>query len=101
MANTDWERGTFAAPNAGGAPDWEKGVFSTPEPAKSSTLSDLGKSVKAGAQRLPGMVTGLADLPIAPSPRLLMRWARPRDSSRASGPTKRSSPRRMRPGARR
>ncbi|PIF66967.1 hypothetical protein CLV01_3369 [Delftia sp. 60] len=65
MANTDWERGTFAAPNAGGAPDWEKGAFSTPEPAKSSTLSDLGKSVKAGVQRLPGMVTGLADLPIA------------------------------------
>ncbi|MCB4787042.1 hypothetical protein LGR64_12205 [Delftia sp. Lp-1] len=65
MANTDWERGTFAAPNAGGAPDWEKGAFSTPEPAKSSTLSDLGKSVKAGFQRLPGMVTGLADLPIA------------------------------------
>nr|WP_312375030.1 LPD38 domain-containing protein [Delftia acidovorans] len=32
---------------------------------KSSTLSDLGKSVKAGVQRLPGMVTGLADLPIA------------------------------------
>ncbi|MCO5338624.1 LPD38 domain-containing protein [Delftia tsuruhatensis] len=30
-----------------------------------STLSDLGKSVKAGVQRLPGMVTGLADLPIA------------------------------------
>lgn len=29
------------------------------------TLSDLGKSVKAGVQRLPGMVTGLADLPIA------------------------------------
>ncbi|SOE35295.1 LPD38 domain-containing protein [Delftia acidovorans] len=65
MANKDWERGTFAAPNAGGAPDWEKGAFSTPEPAKSSTLSDLGKSVKAGVQRLPGMVTGLADLPIA------------------------------------
>ena len=35
------------------------------EQPKSSTLSDLGKSVKAGVQRLPGMVTGLADLPIA------------------------------------
>lgn len=32
---------------------------------KGGTLSDLGKSVKAGVQRLPGMVTGLADLPIA------------------------------------
>lgn len=32
---------------------------------KSSTLSDLGKSVKAGVQRLPGAVTGLADIPFA------------------------------------
>lgn len=29
------------------------------------TASDLGKSLKVGAQRLPGMVTGLADLPFA------------------------------------
>ncbi|MDH0423664.1 hypothetical protein N7405_30245, partial [Delftia tsuruhatensis] len=35
------------------------------EGGKGGTLSDLGKSVKAGVQRLPGMVTGLADLPIA------------------------------------
>ncbi|WP_447915868.1 LPD38 domain-containing protein [Delftia acidovorans] len=39
---------------------------STAKPAPTGgTLSDLGKSVKAGVQRLPGMVTGLADLPIA------------------------------------
>ncbi|WEL95673.1 LPD38 domain-containing protein [Delftia tsuruhatensis] len=35
------------------------------EGGKGGTLSDLGKSVKAGVQRLPGMITGLADLPIA------------------------------------
>lgn len=29
------------------------------------TLSDLGKSVKTGVQRLPGAVTGLADIPFA------------------------------------
>lgn len=29
------------------------------------TLSDLGKSLKVGVQRLPGMAAGLADLPIA------------------------------------
>ena len=34
-----------------------------PEPA--GALSDLGKSLKVGVQKLPGMVTGLADLPIA------------------------------------
>ena len=28
-------------------------------------VSDLAKSVKVGVQRLPGMVAGLADLPIA------------------------------------
>ncbi|SDZ53170.1 LPD38 domain-containing protein [Delftia lacustris] len=39
---------------------------STAKPAPAGgTFSDLGKSVKAGVQRLPGMVTGLADLPIA------------------------------------
>lgn len=35
-----------------------------PEPA-GGTASDLAKSLKVGAQRLPGMVTGLADLPFA------------------------------------
>lgn len=35
-----------------------------PESA-SGTASDLGKSIKVGVQKLPGMVTGLADLPIA------------------------------------
>ena len=33
-------------------------------PAQGGTASDLGKSLKAGVQRLPGIVTGLADLPI-------------------------------------
>jgi hypothetical protein len=31
----------------------------------SGALRDLGKSLKVGVQKLPGMVTGLADLPIA------------------------------------
>lgn len=35
------------------------------EGGKGGTLSDLGKSVKAGVQRLPGAVTGLADIPFA------------------------------------
>ncbi|MDD2609765.1 MAG: hypothetical protein PHX60_08730 [Giesbergeria sp.] len=34
-------------------------------PSSGGTASDLGKSLKAGVQRLPGMVTGLADLPFA------------------------------------
>jgi len=39
---------------------------STAKPAPTGgTLSDLGKSVKAGVQRLPGAVTGLADIPFA------------------------------------
>ena len=33
--------------------------------AQGGTVSDLGKSLKAGVQRLPGMATGLADLPFA------------------------------------
>ncbi|TCP16915.1 LPD38 domain-containing protein [Simplicispira metamorpha] len=33
--------------------------------AQGGAISDLGKSLKVGAQKLPGMVTGLADLPIA------------------------------------
>lgn len=39
---------------------------STAKPAPAGgTFSDLGKSVKAGVQRLPGAVTGLADIPFA------------------------------------
>ena len=34
-------------------------------PAQGGAISDLGKSLKVGVQKLPGMVTGLADLPIA------------------------------------
>ena len=33
--------------------------------AQGGAISDLGKSLKVGVQKLPGMVTGLADLPIA------------------------------------
>ena len=37
-------------------------------PAQGGAISDLGKSLKVGVQKLPGMVTGLADLPIAHCP---------------------------------
>jgi len=66
--------------------------------ASGGTGSDIIKSLKVGTQRLPGMVTGLADLPFAlaagarPFTKPPMRWVKPLDSSRASGPTKRSSP---------
>jgi len=36
-----------------------------PPPKPAGALRDLGKSLKVGVQKLPGMVTGLADLPIA------------------------------------
>ena len=37
-----------------------------PKPADTGgTASDLGKSLKVGVQKLPGMVTGIADLPFA------------------------------------
>ena len=41
--------------------DWSQ--FEEVKP--SGALRDLGKSLKVGVQKLPGMVTGLADLPIA------------------------------------
>ena len=62
----------FADPNYGAEPDSSKvapkNPFSDPNygaPAQGGAVSDLGKSLKAGVQRLPGMVTGLADLPFA------------------------------------
>ena len=62
----------FADPNYGAEPDSSKvapkNPFSDPNygaPAQGGTVSDLGKSLKAGVQRLPGMATGLADLPFA------------------------------------
>jgi len=42
---------------------WEKDKRADEKP--SGALRDLGKSLKVGVQKLPGMVTGLADLPIA------------------------------------
>lgn len=40
-------------------------VGTGPAPSSGTAASDLGKSIKVGVQKLPGMVTGLADLPIA------------------------------------
>ena len=51
------------APTGAPGVDWEAGEIKPPSVA--STASDLGKSLKAGVQRLPGMAAGLADLPIA------------------------------------
>jgi hypothetical protein len=57
---------TPQTPPSGSAPsagvNWDD--FKPVEPT-GGTASDLGKSLKVGAQRLPGMVTGLADLPFA------------------------------------
>ena len=45
---------------------WRNYGGNSPAPSPTGgTLSDLGKSLKAGVQRLPGMATGLADLPVA------------------------------------
>lgn len=62
MAETDWEKGSFAAPQTSST-NWETGALTAPD--KGGLASDLAKSVKVGVQRLPGMVAGLADLPIA------------------------------------
>ena len=63
--NNWWKQGATAVDSA--QPDgdwWKQGATENAEPA-SSTTSDFAKSLKVGAQRLPGMVTGLADLPFA------------------------------------
>ena len=66
MSNTNWDdftpvQGAKAPASAAPATNWDD--FSPVEGG--GTVSDLGKSLKAGVQRLPGMATGLADLPIA------------------------------------
>ena len=48
----------------GGNDDFDPGRAELIQPA-GGTASDLAKSLKVGTQRLPGMVTGLADLPFA------------------------------------
>lgn len=62
MANTDWERGTLAAPNAGGATDWEKGAFSTPAPTKSrNPLAVLNDTAIEAANAAAGGVSAAAN----------------------------------------
>jgi hypothetical protein len=57
--------GNATAPELGGSFSYED-AFEPPSVKPSGgIISDLGKSLKAGVQRLPGMAAGLADLPIA------------------------------------
>lgn len=63
--NEWWKNGSTQIQSAG-SDWWTHGA--TPvdaQPPTGGTASDLAKSVKAGVQRLPGMATGLADLPFA------------------------------------
>ena len=65
--NDWWKQGATAVDSAQPSGDWWTHGASPVDagPAQGGTASDLGKSLKAGVQRLPGMATGLADLPFA------------------------------------
>lgn len=67
MAEIDWENGQMSAPEkvTGGGIDWEKGKISGPSNSQNKgTAADLATDLKRGVQQLPGMVTGLLDVPI-------------------------------------
>jgi hypothetical protein len=64
MATLQPFTGKLDAPDAAAGMKPFDGTLDGDKPT-GGTISDLGKSLKAGVQRLPGMVTGLADLPIA------------------------------------
>lgn len=68
MSNINWDDFTPiggsakpAGPSQGGAVNWDD--FTPVE--SGGAISDIGKSLKVGVQRLPGIAAGLADLPTA------------------------------------
>jgi hypothetical protein len=63
MAEIDWESGKLTEPDA--EPDWDSGVISEPKPKNIGTLGDLGTDIKRGVLGLPGVATGLLDIPVA------------------------------------
>ncbi|MDR0215905.1 MAG: hypothetical protein LBJ15_18180 [Comamonas sp.] len=68
QSNDWWKQGSTPIESSSPTGEWWKQGAEPLDAAQKptgGTISDLGKSLKAGVQRLPGMVTGLADLPIA------------------------------------
>ena len=66
MANSNWLDEQSNVVQSSADTSWlDKGSTVVGEKPTGGALSDIGKSLKVGVQELPGMATGLADLPFA------------------------------------